>query len=315
LLRVHAVTKTYDVSKIWFRPRSMRAVDELSLDVISGEVLGIVGESGSGKTTLAKMMLGMIEPSSGDVQFDGRAISSYSRRDVARRVQFVFQDPYSSLNPHHTVQDIVAQPLVIHHIGSSSARDARVRALLDLVGLPERTATSFPRQLSGGQRQRVAIARALALNPELLICDEPTSALDVSVQAQILNLLADLRSEFGLTYVIVSHNLAVIEHLASRVAVMYLGRLVEVARTEGLFAEPRHPYTRALLGSAMDIAPGAGIPATMLRGSMPSLAALPQGCHFHPRCPKAWDLCATESPPRRLTRTGEFECHLPIECE
>jgi peptide/nickel transport system ATP-binding protein len=313
LLILQELTKTYDVSEAWFRPQIMRAVDELSLEVAAGEILGIVGESGSGKTTLAKMMLGMIKPSSGTVLFDGRAISSYSRREIARRVQFVFQDPFSSLNPHRSVADIVVQPLFIHGIGSAIDRDARVRKLLDLVGLPDRSATAFPRQLSGGQRQRVAIARALALNPELLICDEPTSALDVSVQAQILNLLADLRSEFGLTYVIVSHNLAVIEHLANRVAVMYLGRLVEVAPTERLFARPNHPYTQALLGSAMTIAPGSGVPPPLLRGSMPSLSSLPQGCRFHPRCPKAWDVCGAESPPRRQTQSAEFECHQPIE--
>jgi peptide/nickel transport system ATP-binding protein len=211
------------------------------------------------------------------------------------------------------IGDIVAQPLIIHGIGTSAERELRVRKLLDLVGLPGRAATAFPRQLSGGQRQRVVIARSLALNPDLLICDEPTSALDVSVQAQILNLLADLQTEFGLTYVIVSHNLAVIEHLASRVAVMYLGRLVEVAERNAVFGRPLHPYTQALLGSTMTIDPEAGIPPALLRGSVPSLASLPSGCRFHPRCPKAWDICSSQAPPRRWIPGGEVECHLPVE--
>ncbi len=260
VLEMRDVTRTFRLSRGWLRREMLTAVDNVSLQLRKGDVLGIVGESGSGKTTLSKMMLGLLAPSAGEVLLDGKPLTSFDRRALARRIQFVFQDPYSSLNPRGSIGAIIAQPLRIHGIGTRAEREKRARELLDVVGLPSRLFDSSPGQLSGGQRQRVVIARALALRPDILVCDEPTSALDVSVQAQILNLLLDLRKEFDLTYVLVSHNLTVIEHMTTEVAVMYLGRIVELADAENLFGNSSHPYTKILLRSAMTIAPGAGIP-------------------------------------------------------
>jgi peptide/nickel transport system ATP-binding protein len=310
VLEVQDVSRTFKLSRSLFEKRLLRAVDGVSLTLRKGEVLGIVGESGSGKTTLSKMMLGLLRPSSGLVLLDGQPLDHYPRRTIARRVQFVFQDPYSSLNPRHTIGSIVAQPLRIHGIGDRAERQKRARELLDVVGLPSRVLGSYPGQLSGGQRQRVVIARALALRPEILICDEPTSALDVSVQAQILNLLLDLRREFDLSYVLVSHNLSVVEHMATQVAVMYLGRIVELDEAERLFRDPRHPYTKVLLQSAMTIAPRAGIPNVRLGGAIPNPAALPSGCRFHPRCPEAVAVCSRVPPPTNSDGLSLAECHL-----
>jgi peptide/nickel transport system ATP-binding protein len=260
VLELRDVSRLFRLSRGPFRRETLTAVDRVSLRVRQGDVLGIVGESGSGKTTLSKMMLGLLAPSSGDVLLDGKPLSDFPRRALARRIQFVFQDPYSSLNPRRSIGSIIAQPLHIHGIGTRAEREKRARELLDVVGLPARVFDNAPGQLSGGQRQRVVIARALALKPKILVCDEPTSALDVSVQAQILNLLLDLRTEFDLTYVMVSHNLNVIEHMTTEVAVMYLGRIVELAEAGSIFQDASHPYTKILLRSAMTIAPGAGIP-------------------------------------------------------
>jgi peptide/nickel transport system ATP-binding protein len=260
VLEMHDMTRRFSLARGFLRREILTAVDHVSLTIRKGDILGIVGESGSGKTTLSKMMLGLLAPSEGQVLLDGKPLAHFGRKDLARRMQFVFQDPYSSLNPRRSIGSIVAQPLRIHGIGSRTERDSQARKLLDVVGLPSRFFDAAPGQLSGGQRQRVVIARALALRPALLICDEPTSALDVSVQAQILNLLLDLRAEFDLTYVMVSHNLSVIEHMATEVAVMYRGRIVEHAPAAEIFAAPEHPYTKVLLRSAMTIAPGQGIP-------------------------------------------------------
>jgi peptide/nickel transport system ATP-binding protein len=310
VLELKNVTHEYAVTRSLFERRKLRAVDGVSLTLRKGDVLGIVGESGSGKTTLAKIMLGLIRPSAGEVLLEGRPISQESRRSVARRVQFVFQDPYSSLNPRRRVGAIVAQPLIVNSQGDRAYREKRVRELLNSVGLPSRAFDSYPGQLSGGQRQRVVIARALALRPEILVCDEPTSTLDISVQAQILNLLLDLRSEFGVTYVLVSHNLTVIEHMATQIAVMYLGRVVEFDTTERLFRAPRHPYSRVLLKSAMTIAPRAGIPDVRLSGAIPNPIDLPSGCRFHPRCPEAIAICASVAPPSNDDGVSLAECHL-----
>ncbi|HMK81060.1 MAG TPA: ABC transporter ATP-binding protein [Xanthobacteraceae bacterium] len=304
------VTKEYRASQQLFDRTMLTAVDGVSLQIEAGEVLGIVGETGSGKTTLSKLMLGLIRPTSGAILLDGKPIASHPRHAVARRVQFVFQDPLSSLNPRRAIGATLIQPLRIHGVGTARERAARARELLDIVRLPSRVFDAFPAQLSGGQRQRVAIARALALKPQVLICDEPTSALDVSVQAQILNLLLDLRKELGLTYVLVSHNLAVIEHMSTKVAVMYLGRIVELNAAERLFAAPRHPYTRVLLGSTMTVAPRGSIPALRLGGTIPSPTAIPRGCRFHPRCPEVLPQCASEPPPLRRDGAGFAECHL-----
>jgi len=293
------------------RRREVHAVNGVSLAVRRGEVLGLVGESGCGKSTLARLMLGLLKPSAGQVRFAGAAQTSMARKDLARRVQPVFQDPYSSLNPRKRIAGIIASPLIVHGLGDRKERRQRVEEMMALVGLPRRLATAFPGQLSGGQRQRVAIARALVMRPELVICDEPTSALDVSVQAQILNLLQELRQKLGLTYVLISHNLAVVEHLASRVAVMYLGRIVEDAETSSVFASPGHPYTKALLASVLTPEPGKGLPESKITGGYPNPLDPPPGCPFHPRCPEAMGVCRT-TPPAPIPRQGggRIECHL-----
>jgi peptide/nickel transport system ATP-binding protein len=290
--------------------RDLRAVDRVSLAIRSGEVLGIVGESGCGKSTLARMLLGLLAPSAGEIFFDGRPIGSLSARALARRVQPVFQDPYSSLNPRRSIGAIIGAPLIVHRIGSAKERRAEIERLMHLVGLPQQLYDAYPGQLSGGQRQRVAIARALVLRPAMVICDEPTSALDVSVQSQILNLLADLQQEFGLTYILISHNLAVVEHIATRVAVMYLGRIVEESETEALFRAPRHPYTKALLASVLTPEPGLGVPDTGLGLAFPNPLDPPPGCVFHPRCPEAGPRCRVIVP--RDVHEGELlvACHL-----
>jgi peptide/nickel transport system ATP-binding protein len=260
-LELCALTRVYALKRGLFRaPGEIRAVNDVSLRIRKGETLGLVGESGCGKSTLAKMLLGLLAPSSGNVLINGKEIDPTRRKALARAVQPIFQDPYSSLNPRRTVADIVGVPLRLHDVGTHADQRARVKEMLDLVGMPERTHGQYPNQLSGGQRQRVAIARALVLRPDILICDEPTSALDVSVQAQILNLLLDLKAEFGLTYLFISHDLGVVEHLVDRVAVMHQGRIVETGTREQIFARPAHAYTRMLLASALTPEPGLGIP-------------------------------------------------------
>ena len=260
-LELCALSRSFALKRGLFRaPGEIKAVDNVTLRVAKGETLGLVGESGCGKSTLAKMLLGLLAPTSGNVLLHGQEIDPRQRRAHARQIQPIFQDPYSSLNPRRTVADIVGVPLRIHQVGSRAEQQRAVRETLDLVGMPERTHQQYPNQLSGGQRQRVAIARALVLRPDILVCDEPTSALDVSVQAQILNLLMDLKAEFGLTYFFISHDLGVVEHLVDRVAVMHRGAIVELGTREQIFARPEHPYTRALLASALSPEPGLGIP-------------------------------------------------------
>jgi len=311
LLEAHDLTRSFSVSQGLFKGRrTLHAVNGVSLSIAKGEVLCIVGESGCGKSTLARMLLGLLPPSAGAIAFGGEDVRRLGRLGMARRVQPVFQDPYSSLNPRRTVASIVALPLAVQGIGSSAERRRRALDILDKVGLPERFADRYPRELSGGQRQRVAIARALILNPDVVICDEPTSALDVSVQSQILNLLGDLRRELGLTYVFISHNLVVVEHIATRVAVMYLGRIVELTGTATLFRAPRHPYTRALLASVLTPEPSAGIPDTGLGLAFPDPLDPPPGCPFHPRCPSRMPHCATVTPPLRQDESGLVACHL-----
>ena len=311
LLETRAVERTFRVGGGLFqKSKLLHAVNGVSLGVASGEILGLVGESGCGKSTLAKMLLGLLEPTGGEILFDGKPLAQMSRLARARRVQPIFQDPYSSLNPRQTIEDIVSLPLRVHKVGTAAEQKRKVLEILDLVGLARRYAQSYPNQLSGGQRQRVAIARALVMKPEIVICDEPTSALDVSVQSQILNLLLDLRRELGVTYILISHNLAVVEHLATRVAVMYLGRIVEDKDTEGLFREPQHPYTKALLDSVLTPEPGRGIPDAQLGIAFPNPLDPPPGCTFHPRCRQAMPRCRSEAP-TPLTQAGGFvECHL-----
>jgi peptide/nickel transport system ATP-binding protein len=309
LIQATAITRSYSVNAGMFRPkRTLQAVNGVDLDVHRGGVLGIVGESGCGKSTLARMLLGLIAPTSGTITMDGQDIFDMPRRKLARRVQPVFQDPYSSLNPRRSIASIVSLPLEVHGVDNPGQRKAI--DMLERVGLPARLANNTPGQLSGGQRQRVAIARALVMNPEVVICDEPTSALDVSVQAQIMNLLMDLRREFNLTYVFISHNLAVVEHIATEVAVMYLGRVVEAGAAADVFHRPRHPYTQALLASVLTPEPGLGIPDMGLGLSFPDPVNPPSGCPFHPRCSHAMPVCSTRRPALLPREHALVACHL-----
>jgi peptide/nickel transport system ATP-binding protein len=318
LMQTQAVRRTFTLGATFFRKgRVLHAVNGVDLAIQRGDVLGIVGESGCGKSTLARMLLGLLAPTGGRIALDGQDVAALGRKAVARRIQPVFQDPYSSLNPRRDIVSIVSLPLDVHAIGTTAERRARAIEMLDRVGLPARYAGSTPGQLSGGQRQRVAIARALVMRPEIVICDEPTSALDVSVQAQILNLLMDLRREFNLTYVFISHNLAVVEHIATQVAVMYLGRVVEQAGTEELFRAPRHPYTRALLASVLTPEPGLGVPDIGLGLAFPDPLNPPPGCPFHPRCAQRMAQCSTVEPALTQTPAGTVACHLypPVQAQ
>ena len=311
VLELVDVQRAFQVSRgLWKGKKNLYAVNGVSLGVTKGEVLGLVGESGCGKTTLARMLLGLLPPTRGQILVDGRAIAGEDRRTLSRKIQLVFQDPYSSLNPRKRVGSIISLPLRVHKVGNRSRWPQEVEEMLELVGLPRRVYHSYPGQLSGGQRQRVAVARALIMHPEVVICDEPTSSLDVSVQAQILNLLISMRKELGLTYLLISHNLAVVEHLATRVAVMYLGRIVEEAETDRLFHSPRHPYTRALLESVLTPEPGLGVPAVHLGAGFPNPLDPPAGCPFHPRCLSVKTECSEKIPPSRKDEEGMVACHL-----
>lgn len=293
------------------RNRRVIAVDDVTFSVPAGSVLGIVGESGCGKSTLARMILGLLPPTAGTVLIDGKHLFDLDRRTRARLIQPVFQDPFASLNPRRRIKDIVGLPLDAQGTFSRGEIERRVANILERVGLSAEMGQRTPSQLSGGQRQRVAIARALVLEPRIVICDEPTSALDVSVQAQILNLLADLRRDLGLTYIFISHNLAVVEHVVSEVAVMYLGRIVERNETDALFQSPRHPYTRALLESVLTPEPGLGVPDVGLGDTMPDPANIPPGCRFHPRCRIAVERCRSVAPATMVHPPQEMvECHL-----
>ncbi len=312
LLEIKNIRKVYRISGGMFqRRRTLRAVNGVSFAVDRGSVLGLVGESGCGKSTLAKIMLGLETASEGKILLEGQDIAALSCRQRTRRIQPVFQDPYASLNPRKSIQAIISLPLQVHKVGTTAEQNVQVEKIMDLMGLPRRVRYNYPNQLSGGQRQRVAIARALIMKPELVICDEPTSALDVSVQSQILNLLIDLRRELGLTYILISHDLAVVEHLASRVAVMYLGRIVEEAPTEMLFKKPLHPYTTALLTSVLTPDPELGLPETHLGVAYPNPSEPPSGCTFHPRCPKAVERCKVKIPQPVLKDGRMVECHFP----
>jgi len=314
------LAKTFDVSPPWLnrvlegKPRLMlHAVDGVSFDIEKGKTLALVGESGCGKSTVARLLVGLYEPTRGTFSFEGQdvhaTLETPQGKSLRRRIQMIFQDPYASLNPRWTVEDIIGEPLKEHGlINDSAALHARVGDLLQSVGLSAKDMVKYPHQFSGGQRQRISIARALGTEPEFLVCDEPTSALDVSVQAQVLNIMKDLQQSRGLTYLFISHNLAVVRHVADQVGVMYLGRLVELADKHALFATPRHPYTRMLL-DAIPKMHATGQARTPVSGEVPNPLSPPSGCAFHPRCPHANARCASERPITMHLPTVQVACH------
>ncbi len=320
LVQAHDLAKSFDVSLPWLnrvierKPRvTLKAVDGVTFEIERGKTLALVGESGCGKSTVARLLVGLYDPSRGGLTFDGqdahKTFKSPQGRALRRRIQMIFQDPYASLNPRWIVEDIIGEPLKEHGIITNAAElKARVGELLKSVGLSPLDMVKFPHQFSGGQRQRISIARALATEPEFLVCDEPTSALDVSVQAQVLNIMKDLQRERGLTYLFISHNLAVVRHVSDQVGVMYLGRIVELADKHALFANPRHPYTRMLL-DAIPKMHDTGRARTPVSGEVPNPLNPPTGCTFHPRCPHANDRCKAERPALLEIQGIKVACH------
>jgi oligopeptide/dipeptide ABC transporter ATP-binding protein len=325
LVRVENLVKYFPVRAGGMVRRTVgqvQAVDDVSLAIPRGTTLGLVGETGSGKSTLARCVAGLIPVTSGRVTFDGRDITNLSRRSmrpVRREIQMIFQDPYSSLNPRRRVGSIIGDPFAIHKTATGAERKRAVQELMERVGLNPEHYNRFPAEFSGGQRQRIGVARALALRPQLIICDEPVSALDVSIQAQVLNLLADLQRDYGLTYLFIAHNLDVVRHVSDSVAVMYLGRIGELGPKGPVYGSPRHPYTAALLSAAPAADPDAvaGRQRIILAGDVPSPIDPPSGCRFHPRCPKAQKLCA-QNEPQLEVKAGDAAahltaCHFPVE--
>jgi len=318
VLQVDGLVKHFAVTRGLIRRKIIglvRAVEDVSFEIARGETLALVGESGCGKSTTGRLILRLMDPTSGSVRFKGKEIADLDKgelRRMRRHMQIIFQDPYASLNPRMTVGEILAEPLRVHEIGDDASRAARGRELLDIVGLSPEHARRYPHQFSGGQRQRVGIARALATRPEIVVCDEPVSALDVAVQAQILNLMRELKQELGLTYLFISHNLGVMQRVCDEIAVMYLGRIVEQADARTLFLRPQHPYTRALLSAVPRARGSAGKPTArlMLAGDPPSPVNLPSGCRFATRCPIAEPRCHKEEPPLLEQAGHKIACHL-----
>jgi oligopeptide transport system ATP-binding protein len=318
ILEVRDVVKHYPVTGGIFLRRiaAVKAVDGVSLGILPGETLGLVGESGCGKSTLGRIILRLEEPTRGDILFQGESILGYDAekmRKLRREMQIIFQDPFSSLNPRKNVAHIVGEPLFVHGMKDRREREARVLELLQVVGLKKEHMRRYPHQFSGGQRQRIGVARALALNPKLIICDEAVSALDVSIRGQVINLLQDLQKEFGLTYLFISHDLSVVEHISDRVAVMYLGKLVELTDAETLYTSPLHPYSQALLSAAPIPDPRRKKARVILTGDVPSPIAPPPGCRFHTRCLYAKGVCRNQEPPLHEVRPGHLAACLFAE--
>ena len=325
LLRVTGLKKYFPVRRGVFRRVVgwVKAVDEVDMFIPEGETLGLVGESGCGKTTTGRTILRLLEPTAGEVLFrskrlgrvvDVAKIGKKELKLLRREMQIIFQDPYSSLNPRMTVGDIVGEPLIVHRMAKGKEKEEKVKELLQAVGLKPEHMRRYPHEFSGGQRQRIGIARALALNPQLIVCDEPVSALDVSIQAQVLNLLEDLQEQFHLTYLFIAHDLSVVKHISDRVAVMYLGKIVELAETEELFTHPLHPYTEALLSAVPVPDPDYETERIILQGDVPSPVNPPSGCYFHPRCPYAQSICSEQPPEFRDFGGAHFAaCHRASE--
>jgi len=316
LLKVDGLKKYFPIRKGVLNTQTgdVKAVDDVSFEVFEGETLGIVGESGCGKSTTGRLLMRLLEPTEGNIEFAGKMISELSNNEMrkARRdIQMIFQDPYASLNPRHNIGKILEEPLIVHGIGNAKERKQKVLELLEIVGLDEYHIKRYPHQFSGGQRQRIGIARALMTNPRLLIADEPVSALDVSIQAQVLNLLQKLQKDLKLTYIFISHDLGVVRHISNRVGVMYLGKLVELTASEGLYAEPLHPYTQALLSSVPVPDPTFEREQIIITGDIPSASNPPSGCTFHTRCPFKMEQCSQVVPKMQEVKPGHYvACHL-----
>jgi oligopeptide transport system ATP-binding protein len=316
LLKVENLRKHYPIKGGVLQKSigAVKAVDGVSFSLKKGETLGLVGESGCGKSTTGKLLMRLIEPTEGTVFFDNEELTQLSQgqmRKKRRDIQMIFQDPFASLNPRHSVEKIIEEPLIVHSMGTKKERKKRVRELLEVVGLSSYHAKRYPHQFSGGQRQRIGIARALAVNPKLIIADEPVSALDVSIQSQVLNLLKDLQDEFDLTFLFIAHDLGVVRHISDRVGVMYLGRIVELAESEEIYRNPNHPYTEALLSAVPIPDPEFKKDRIVLSGDVPNPASPPNGCPFHTRCQKVMEICKTKVPTFKEVQTGHFTaCHL-----
>ena len=319
ILKVERLVKHFPITKgivMQSQVGAVKAVDDVSFHINEGETLAVVGESGCGKSTTGRLIMRLIEPTSGSVEFDGTDITTLKGREmrmIRRQIQIIFQDPYASLNPRMTVGDIIAEPLEVHGIARGKEKREKVEALLKVVGLSPWHMVRYPHEFSGGQRQRIGVARALAVNPKLIVCDEPVSALDVSIQAQVVNLLQDLQTQFGLAYMFIAHDLAVVKHIADRVAVMYLGKVVELAPRDALYEKPLHPYTEALMSAVPEPDPAleARVERIILKGDVPSPSNPPKGCNFCTRCPKVMDICRQIDPEYREVEPGRFvACHL-----